>query len=296
MLNRVALIVSVLVISLFYYYVYALNSEYEKENFFKELDSGLQFTKNLFEEEQRYALTISSLISQDSDFLKAYYQNDRMKAFYVVNAKIKDLSHIEGSKIDVQVHDKDANTYLRSWEYSVTNVPLSSFREGIVFVKESKKKLVSVEVGKRLNIKAITPILKENNFKGSIEVIIGFEHLEKKLYKQGYTPFILLDKQYLEIATSYREAPIVANKFILTNKPQDEVAQNDLKKSDLSSLGSYGYFQKNGSAFGYFELKNLHDKRIGYFVLALKNQTSTPLKKHYFENEIEQNDKGVTIR
>lgn len=296
MLNRVALIGSVVVISLFYYYVYVLNSEYEKDNFFTELDNGLLFTKSLFEAEQRYALTISSLISQDSEFLKAYYENDREKTFHIVNKKIRDLSQIEGAKIDVQVHDKDANTYLRSWEYSITNVPLSSFREGVVYVKETKKKLVSVEVGKRLNIKAITPILKEGNFKGSIEVIIGFEHLEKKLQKQGYTLFILLDKEYLDIATSLKNSPIIANKYALVNTPQDELAKSDLKKSDFSSLGSYGYFQNNTNAFGYFELKNLHDKRIGYFVLALKSEASTPLKRHYHEMQVEQNSKGVTIR
>lgn len=296
MLNRAALIASIIIISLFYYYVFALNSEYEKDNFFKELDKALLFTKNLFDEEQRYALAISSLISQDSEFLKAYREDDRKKAFDVINAKIKNLSQIESSKIDVQVHDKNLNTYLRSWEYAATNIPLGSFREGVVFVKENQKKLVSVEVGKRLNIKAISPILEDSAFKGSIEVIIGFEHLEKKLQKYGYTLFVLLDKQYLDIATSLEDSLVIGNKYILANEAKDEIALNDLKKSDLLSLGSYGYFQNNSSAFGYFELKNLHDKRIGYFALALMNKTSMPLKKHYDEKEKQQNTKGVIIR
>lgn len=296
MLNKLALIVSVMVISLFYYYVYVLNSGYEKEIFFRELDNGLLFSKNIFEEEQRYALTISSLISQDAEFLKAYYENDRQKTFDIINRKIKDLSNIEGSKIDVHVHDENSKTYIRSWEYNITNVPLSSFREGVVFVKNNKKKLVSVEVGKRLNIKAIAPILQDNNFKGSIEVIIGFEHIQNKLQRQGYTMFILLNKEYLNIATTLKNNPNIGNNFILVNKPQDEIALDNLKSSDVSSLGSYGYFQKEDTSFGYFELKNLHNKQIGYCVLALKNQTSMLLKKHYFENKTEQNNQGVTIR
>lgn len=296
MLNKLALIVSVLVLSLFYYYVYALNKGYEQENFFRELDNGLLFAKNLLEEEKRYALTISTLISQDSDFLSAYYSDNRKKAFDVVNRKIRDLNPQGGSKIDVQVHDENANTYLRSWEFDITDIPLGSFREGVVFVKESKKKIVSIEVGKRLNIKAISPILKGENFKGSIEVIIGFEHLQNKLLKQGYSLFILLEDHYLNIATSLKDNPIIGSNFALVNEPQDEIALNSLKNSDLSALGSYGYFQKEEMSFGYFGLNNLHNKHIGYCILAQKNQISTHFKKHYLQNKIEQTSQGVTIR
>lgn len=296
MLNKIALVVSVAVLTIFYYYIYALNSGYEKENFFRELDNSLLFAKNLFEEEQRYALAISTLISQDSDFLNAYYSDDRKKAFEIINEKIKNLSHIEGSKIEAQVHDKDANTYLRSWKYEITNIPLSEFRKGVVYVKESKKKVVSVEVGERLNIKAISPIFKNGEFDGSIEVIVGFDHLQNKLSMQGYTMFILLDKKYLDIAHTLQSNTLVAKDFILVNNPQDFEALNSLKNSDLSSLGDYGYFQNKNISYGYFRLKNLHNEHIGYCVLALRKQSDTLFKKHYKESTGEQNSKGVVIR
>lgn len=296
MLNKLALFVSIVVLSLFYYYVYVLNVDYEKENFIREIDNGLLFTKNLFEEEQRYALTISTLISQDAEFLKAYSEDDRKKTFDIVNRKIKDLSYLDGAKIEVQVHDKNANTYLRSWDFEVKDIPLSSFREGLVLVSKTKKRVVSVEVGKRLNIKAISPILQENELRGSIEVIIGFEHLQNKLLAQGYTMLILLDKKYLDIATELKDNPIIKDKFVLVNEVDDEQAISYLLNCDLSVLGSYGYFQNKNASFGYFGLNNLHNERIGYCVLALKSQNSSPLKKHYLEHKIEQDIQGVIIR
>lgn len=296
MLKRLALITSIVVLSIFIFYVYTLNTEYEKENLIRELDNGLLLTKNLLEEEQRHALAISALISQDSDFLTAYYNDDRKKAFDVVNRKLKDLSLVDGSKLDVQVHDKNSNTYLRSWDYNITNVPLSSFREGIVVVKQTKKAVVSVEVGKRLNIKAISPIIKRDKFEGSIEVITGFTHLQENLLKHGYTMFILLDKQYLNITTSLKNNPIIKDKFVLVNKQIDETILNKLKSSDLISLGSYGYFNNGNISFGYFRLNNLHNKQIGYCIVALKNKVSTTLEKHYLENKTEKNKVGVIIR
>lgn len=296
MLNKLALFVSIVVLSLFYYYIYVLNIDYEKENSIREIDNGLLFTKNLFEEEQRHALTISTLISQDAEFLKAYSENNRKNTFDIINRKIKDLNYIDGEEIEVQVHDKDANTYLRSWNYDIKDVPLSSFREGVVLVNKSKKRVVSIEVGKRLNIKAISPILKNNELIGSIEVIVGFKHLQNKLLAQGYTIFILLDKKYLNIATDLKDNLIIKDKFVLVNEVDDAEVINCLINCDLSVLGSYGYFQNKNISFGYFGLNNLHNEHIGYCVLAHKSQNTNPIKKHYIEHKSEQDIQGVIIR
>jgi len=296
MLNKLALIVSGIVLSLFFYYIYTLNIMHKKDNIVKELDNGLLLAKNLLEEEQRYALAISTLISQDSKFLAAYYKNNRKEAFEIVNDKINNLSVLDGYPLEVQVHNKNAKTYLRSWDYNITNVALSSFREGVVLVKQTKKPFVSIEVGKRLNIKAISPILNKDVFEGSIEVIEGFKYLEDKLLEQGYTVFILLEKHYLNIATSLRNNQMIQNQFVLVNQHNENNILNKLKGTNLNSLGNYGYFTNEGISFGYFKLKNLHNKKIGYCILALKGQEFVKIQKHYLENNFKENNLGVIIR
>jgi len=261
------------------------------------LDNALFLTRNLLEEEEQHALSLSLLLSEDRTFLEAFYKNDRKAVFQIINKKIKSLKKLQGYKFEVQVHDKDLHTYIRSWNYSIKDVPLASFRKGLVLVKESKKPLVSIEVGKRLNIKAISPILKNGVFRGSIEVIESFDHLQKKLSEHGYALFILLDKKYLNIASSLKKHPLVLNRFILVNNSYDKHSLQSLKNSHINKLQSYGYFTQDTYAFAYFSIKNFSNKNLGYFVVVLQN--SAPLVLKTYDESVQKdanNSHKVIIR
>ena len=170
--------------------------------------------------------------------------------------------------------DANLRTYLRSWDFAIQNVPLASFRQGLVQVKALKKPLVSIEVGKRLNIKAISPILKNGEFQGSIEVIESFEHLRKKLWEQGYALFVLLDKKYLNIATTLKNHPSLSDTFVVVNTLYDANAFNSLKNEDLGKLQTYGYFMQDKFSFGYFQIKNFKNETLGYIVVGIENSMS----------------------
>ncbi len=295
-IDRVVLLFAFFVLSVSLYYTYSLSIFYKKKDAVKTLDNALVLAKNLLEEEQRHAMSLSLLISQDKEFLKAYYANNKKLAFDTINKKIKILNSIESYPVDVQVHDKNSNCYLKSWDYNATSLPLASFREGIVFVKQSKKPIVSIEVGKRLNIKAISPILKDGKFEGSVEVIEGFGHLLEKLLEHGYITFILLNKKFLPIATSLKNHQKIQNKFLLVNDTYEKEGLNALQNSDLSSLGSYGYFSKEKFFFGYFGIRNLHNKNIGYCIISPENTNSTYLTNYHQNSAVKQTISGVTIR
>jgi len=272
-INQIIAGASLVILGASFYFVYSLSQNYAQQETIRSLDTTLQLAKNLLEEDERYALSISLLLSQDKTFLHAYYHDNRKKAFDILLEKINSIKQFQNYNFDVQVHDKNLHTYLRSWDFSITNVPLASFREGLVKVKESKKPLVSIEVGKRLNIKAISPIVKNGEFQGSIEVIESFEHLRKKLAEQGYALFVLLDKKYSKIATTLKNHPSLNDKFILINTLYNTNALNSLKNEDLTKLQTYGYFIQDKFSFGYFQMKNFKNERVGYIVVASQNST-----------------------
>jgi hypothetical protein len=291
------LVFTVVVLFLSFYFVYSLKQSYLQKETMQSLDNALFLTRNLLEEEEQHALSLSLLLSEDRTFLEAFYKNDRKAVFQIINKKIKSLKKLQGYKFEVQVHDKDLHTYIRSWNYSIKDVPLASFRKGLVLVKESKKPLVSIEVGKRLNIKAISPILKNGVFRGSIEVIESFDHLQKKLSEHGYALFILLDKKYLNIASSLKKHPLVLNRFILVNNSYDKHSLQSLKNSHINKLQSYGYFTQDTYAFAYFSIKNFSNKNLGYFVVVLQN--SAPLVLKTYDESVQKdanNSHKVIIR
>jgi len=295
-IDKIVLTFTVVVLFTSLYFVYTLKESYSQKETLQSLDNALFLTRNLLEEEEQHALSLSLLLAQDRTFLAAFNNNKRKKAFEIIEQKIESLQKLQGYNFEVQVHDKNLHTYLRSWDYSVKNVPLASFRKGLVFVKKHKKPLVSIEVGKRLNIKAISPILKNGSFEGSIEVIENFEHLRKTLAEHGYALFILLNKKYLNIATRVQNNPLIFNKFALVNKSYDKHSFESLKKSKLQNLESSGYFTQDKYAFAYFSIKNFQNQNLGYFVIVFENSAPLMLKTHDEITTEEANSSGVIIQ
>jgi len=280
-INQIIAGASLVILGASFYFVYSLSLDYAKQETVQSLDTTLQLAKNLLEEDEHHALSLSLLLSQDRSFLHAYYHDNRKKAFDILVQKINSINQFQGYHYDVQVHDVNLHTYLRSWDFNITNVPLASFRQGLVEVKELKKPLVSIEVGKRLNIKAISPILKNGKFQGSIEVIESFEHLRKKLEEQGSALFVLLDKKYLNIATTLKNHPLLSDRFILVNRLYDDNALNSLKNEDLRKLQTYGYFMQDKFSFGYFQMKNFQNEPLGYIVVAIQNSMPMNTQAHH---------------
>jgi len=295
-IDKIVLVFTLFVLFLSFYFVYSLKQTYLQKETMQSLDNALFLTRNLLEEEEQHALSLSLLLSQDKPFLEAFYKNDREAVFKIINNKIKSLKKYQAYKFEVQVHDKNLRTFVRSWDYSIKDVPLASFRKGLVLVKDSQKPLVSIEVGKRLNIKAISPIVKDGRFCGSIEVIESFEHLQKKLSEHGYALFILLDKKYLNIATSLKEHPILLKQFVLVNDRYDKHSLQSLNSADISQLQSYGYFTEGKYAFAYFAIKNFSNENLGYFIVVLQNSAPLVLRTYDESSYEDVNSSKVIIR
>lgn len=221
------------------HFFYKLTQIDKDDNLLSQLENGLTTTRYLFEEQKRYALSLSILLSQDQELKNSFLKKDRKESFKIVNKKISLLKKLQDSNFDVQIHNKDLTTYIRSWDFTKKDIPLESFRQGIVKVSKEKKPLVSIELGKRLNIKAISPIFKDNEQIGSIEVIIGFDYLENELKQKGYETFILLENKYLKIADTLIENEKIQNYTLVNDNNKNT---NLLKKFDLKKLKDYGYF------------------------------------------------------
>ena len=284
--SKYFLFISLLALVLVSFICYILLNINNQKKLISNLENSLAITKNLLEEEKRYALSLSILLSQDEELINAYESNNRKKAFDIVNKKINGLKKLQNSLFEVQIHTKELNTYLRSWDFSKKDIPLSSFREGLVKVKKENKPLVSIELGKRLNIKAISPILRNGKFIGSIEVIIGFDYLEKELKDKGYNLDILLNNKYLNIATTLKNNPKIGE-FTLVNK---KILNTSF---DTNTLEDYGYFTDNDTAFSYFTYYSLNREKLGYFIISLKNSSKLQLNNNYENRYINTNSKVI---
>ena len=272
------------------YIFYFLNNLNNSNKLLNDLENSLDTTKNLFEEQKRYSLSLAILLSEDKEIIESFLKQDREESFKVINRKIKTLKQLQDSNFEVQIHNKSLTTYLRSWDIDIKNIPLSSFRQGLVKVKQSKQPLVSIELGKRLNIKAISPIIENNEYIGSIETIIDFEYLSKELKKKGYELFVLLDKKHLNIASDLKSNPSL-NNYTLVNSANIHV----LEKLNLDDLKDYGYVSTQEHSFVYFVYSDLNNNPLGYILTGIKNNKQINISNN-FDYEVINIDSKVEIR
>lgn len=289
-INRYIFIVLIFAAIILSFIFYRLTQIDRSNNLLTQLENGLTTTRYLFEEQKRYALSLSLLLSQDKELKESFIKKDRNKSFEIVNKKIELLKKLQNSTIDVQIHNENLTTYIRSWDLTKKDIPLDSFRQGLVKVFNEKKPLVSIELGKRLNIKAISPLFENNKFIGSIEVIIGFEYLEKELKQKGFETYILLKNRYLNIADTLVDNSKIQN-FTLVNNNIKNI--NSLINFDLDKLKDYGYFTNRKKAFSYFSIYSLNREKLGYIIISLANDDNILIDNSYEKKRVINNSRII---
>lgn len=289
-INRYIFIVLIFAAIILSFIFYRLTQIDRSNNLLTQLENGLTTTRYLFEEQKRYALSLSLLLSQDKELKESFIKKDRNKSFEIVNRKIELLKKLQNSTIDVQIHNENLTTYIRSWDLTKKDIPLDSFRQGLVKVFNEKKPLVSIELGKRLNIKAISPLFENSKFIGSIEVIIGFEYLEKELKQKGFETYILLKNRYLNIADTLVDNSKIQN-FTLVNNNIKNI--NSLINFDLDKLKDYGYFTNRKKAFSYFSIYSLNREKLGYIIISLANDDNILIDNSYEKKRVINNSRII---
>ncbi len=270
-LKQLTLLIVIFISFVIGYLFYSLNTIEKEKTVVNNLENALLMASNLLEEEKKQALSFAMLLGSDKELLDTFIKNDRAKTFDIIQTKLTQLEMVQPKKFRIQIHDKDLNTYIRSWDFEKSGEKLESFRKGLVEVKNTKKPLVSIELGKRLNIKAIAPIIQNEIFVGSIEVITEFETLANILRQRGYELFVLLDEKYLDIAVDLTNNKKVKN-YVLCNGIENFALLNSLENINIEKLAEYGYIVNNQISLGYFSIYDINKQNLGYIIIA-KNST-----------------------
>jgi hypothetical protein len=287
--NRYLLLLLCITLVFIAFIFYLLNNINHNKEIINRLENTLFFSKEVLNNQQQYALSLSILLSEDKEVIQSFQKQNRQESFDIINYKINRLKQLQNIDFEVQIHNKDLSTYLRSWDISKQNIPLESFRQGVVKVHQSQTPHASIEIGKRLNIKAISPIFFNTEFIGSLEVIMGFENLTSQFKQKGYELFVLMNKEFLPIATNLTQNQQI-QEFVLVNNSDtfkfDNISFDDLK--------DYGYISNEKYAYAYFSYYDLNHKKIGYIFSGINNENRLNVKEsfQYDANSFKLKNKG----
>jgi hypothetical protein len=282
-----------IIVSILLYFLYKYNSKIEQNQVDILVSNKVEIVQNELTNQKNHALSLAILFSKNQNiisFLENNKPNELKKELLNSLENIKNYTNI--NNIQIQVHTKDLKVFVRSWEDKDTGLSLESFRKGIVKVKETQEPFVSNELGKRFNIKAISPIFNEKDeYIGSIEVIVDYSDLKNRLKYMGIDIIALLKKEYLPIATYYKQYNMLDDFVVIQNdydkKFYDYLALN---KEYLST--KQFYYKNKNKIITQIPLGDIDSKSVGVLMISFdKNeQNFNYLPKYEYMGEINTKD------
>lgn len=282
----------ILITLVFIIFIFFILRDINKNNqLITKLEDSFIFTKNNFEEQKEYALSLAVLLSEDKEILESFEKKNKKESFELINRRIKTFKQLQNSDFEIQIYNKDFTTYIRSWDSSKDDAPLRSLKRGVREVKRTKEPIVSIELGKRLNIRAISPLMKNDEYIGALKVLINFEQLTKELEQKGLSIFVLLNNKYLNIATELKKNQQI-NRFTLVNQYGQNI--NNFKNLNFEHLKDFGYFTNKELAFSYFSFYSCKREKIGYVIVSSKNESKMEIDNDY-EKKTKQKVNGIII-
>jgi len=188
-------------------------------------------------------LTNAINISKNNSVVTALKTNDREVAINGIASISKDFKeNTDFKNIKIHIHDANVHSFLRAWKPSKFGDDLKGFRKTIVSVKNTKKPLVAIELGRAgMVLRGISPVIENGKYLGSVEFMQGLNSIVKKARKvNGYDMVIVMKNEYLKVATLLEDSPQIGNYTLAVKKANvNKVFMNDLKNIDISDTSSY---------------------------------------------------------
>lgn len=260
----------------------------------KEIDvfvsNKIKIVEDEIENQKNQALSLALMFSQNQEIIKNLKNKNSKELKEELLKLLLIISTYTKLELDIQVHTKDLEVFARSWEDKDFLQKLSSFREGLNRVKTTGKPYVSSELGKRFNIKAIAPIFDKNgDFLGSIEVIVDFKDLVLRLKNIGVSSAILLENEFLDIATIYKDSKKIDDFSVIYSSFDNYDSQfiSNILKANLF------FIEQNNKFYSKVVLGNFQGKNSGLLVVSfdklIKNFVYLPSYSYYGDIKLEKN-------
>lgn len=237
-------LISVLLLGLVVVFFVSMNglNKIEADVYAKEKIKLIDFYAQKFQAKKDVAISNAINIAQNFYVVSALKNNDRQIAIDGLKTIVNDFkNHTKFKNIKIHIHDKNISSFLRLWKPSKHGDDLKGFRKTIIEVKNTKKPLVAVEIGRAgLVLRGLSPIIDNGQYLGSVEFMQGLNSIIRDGKKKDINIIILMKKEHMATATLLKNKPELNNNFVLASKKQDldQTFFNELQGQDISQTGT----------------------------------------------------------
>ncbi len=257
-------VISVIIITIFFYF----NSELKEEKLDYVLD---QYTLTLDKElknSQMNALQLALVLSKNEGLVNALENDDEDLGYKILSDIMHTIKKNTGRYIRTQVITSEYNIFARSWDDIYAGMPLGDYRTDLKYFETHKNPRTSIEVGRRLGVKATVPVYINEKLIGFVEVIDFFESITDFFRNMGVDLYVLLDYEYYDTAV-LMQANIMVDKFIVGNLNYNFNNIQILKNIDFKHLKSSRILKADNKYLFYKTMHNGNGESIGSFVFVI---------------------------
>ncbi len=213
-------------------------------------------------------LKMALFLSKNKALVDALENDDEDLGYKLLSEITSTIKKETDILVRAQIITKEFNIFARSWDDIYAGMPLGEYRKDLKYFETSKAPRTSIEIGRRLGIKATVPIYKDSEFLGFVEVISFFKSTTDFFRSIGVDIYVLLDIKYIDTAVLMIEN-LVIDKYIVSNRNYNYDHLQTLKKVEFEKLKLEGYAYKDSKYIIYETMYDGDYKAIGGFVFVL---------------------------
>ncbi|AFL69200.1 methyl-accepting chemotaxis protein [Sulfurospirillum barnesii] len=214
----------------------------ENDVYKSEEESLKVYVTNQLNAQYDVALTNAITIASNYYVMQSLINQDRslaMKGLQELTQLYKEQTTYKEAQIHIHTHD--IKSFLRDWMPNKFGDDLSSFRQTIKKVKESKKPLKAIEMGVAgMSLRGVAPVLKETEYLGSVEFINSFDAVVVNAKKDlGASVMFLTDKKLLNLSATAKDALLAKDTALSQKKEISNIKLfEEIKELNLASMGA----------------------------------------------------------
>lgn len=213
-------------------------------------------------------LKMAISLSKNEGLVNALENDDEDLGYKILADVVETIQYNTDFRIRAQIITKELNIFARSWDDIYAGMPIGDYRTDLDYFKTHTTPRTSIEIGRRLGIKATVPIYKNGEFLGFVEVISFFKSITEFFSTLGVDIYVLLDIKHMDSAVLMTENLSVSDN-VIANRNYNNSHIQTLKEIDLKTLKLNKILYKNGKYIFYENMYDGSSKVIGGFVFVL---------------------------
>ena len=254
-----------LLIAIVFFY---FNTQVKEQKLDSVLDQCTIALEKKLRDEKMSALEIAITLSKNKALLDALENEDEELGYTVLSDIMQTIQTNTSRYIRAQIITSEYNVFARSWDDIYAGMPLEDYRQDLYYFHTNASPRTSIEIGRRLGIKATVPVYDNGKLLGFFEVIDFFESVTSYFRAMGIDLYVLLDYKY------YDRAILMQGNLLLQNNIVANINYNfsniqTLQKIDFKRLQANRILYEDNKYIFYETMYDGESEAIGGYIFVL---------------------------